>query len=125
MKLSFSPEATKKATSSKPYLHWPNLTTITLDTIRARDLLWLCELVATRPEIKTVYLSRSAKRHLASSLSIKRGGEKNKDTFACWELSERKPLVRMPELEKGDIEPVQWLEEHVKAFEFRRNDQTY
>ncbi|KAJ4475073.1 hypothetical protein J3R30DRAFT_3259779, partial [Lentinula aciculospora] len=52
---------------------WPNLTTVTLDTLRAKDLLWLCELIAARPEIKTVHLSRSAKRHLACSLTMWRG----------------------------------------------------
>ncbi|KAE9394745.1 hypothetical protein BT96DRAFT_998253 [Gymnopus androsaceus JB14] len=120
VKLPFSPEAA--ASSSKPYPHWPNLTTITLDAIRARDLLWLCTLVATRSEIDTVYLSRSAKRHLASSLSIKRGDEKSKDVFSCWEFAERKPLVRVPQLEKGDIDPVQWLEERVKVFDFCRKE---
>lgn len=128
IKLPFSlPDSdSSKSKSKQPYTHWPNLTTITLDTIRARDLLWLCELVAARTEIETVYLSRSAKRHLASSLSIKRGDEKNKakEMISCWELAERRPLVRLPMLERGDKDPVQWLQEHVKVLDFHPSEQT-
>ncbi|KIK61823.1 hypothetical protein GYMLUDRAFT_578936 [Collybiopsis luxurians FD-317 M1] len=87
------PSEKSSTSSSAPslYTHWPNLTTITLHTIRAKDLLWLCELVASRPEIETVYLSHSARRY---------------------------------QVEKGNMEPVQWLEQHVKVLDFNeRNEQ--
>ncbi|KAJ3929910.1 MAG: hypothetical protein NXY57DRAFT_1014561 [Lentinula lateritia] len=114
--LLFSPEDTAKSKSSIVHTHWPNLTTITLDTIRAKDVLWLCELVAVRPEIETVYLSRSAKRHLAS-LTMRKG--EKKDRFSSWDVDmERKNLVRRrPDVEKGDMDPVGWLEQRVKVYE--------
>ncbi|KAJ3921788.1 hypothetical protein F5877DRAFT_75841 [Lentinula edodes] len=115
--LLFSPEDTPKSKSSIVYTHWPNLTTITLDTIRAKDVLWLCELVAVRPEVETVHLSRSAKRHLASSLTMWKG--EKKDRFSSWDIDmERKNLVRRrPDVEKGDMDPVGWLEQRVKVYE--------
>ncbi|KAJ3857566.1 hypothetical protein EV368DRAFT_60775 [Lentinula lateritia] len=114
--LLFLPEDTAKSKSSIVHTHWPNLTTITLDTIRAKDVLWLCELVAVRPEIQTVYLSRSAKRHLASLTMWK--GEK-KDRFSSWDVDmERKNLVRRrPDIGEGDMDPVGWLEQSVKVYE--------
>ncbi|KAF9073304.1 hypothetical protein BDP27DRAFT_1400421 [Rhodocollybia butyracea] len=119
VKLPFSPQSDPRPKSSNPYPHWPNLTTVTLDTIRAKDLLWLCELVASRPEIETVYLSHLAKRHLASSLAMWKG---EKGVFAPLSVNLKiKNVTRRPaEVEKGDMEPIEWLKEHVKVLEFLR-----
>ncbi|KAJ3734960.1 hypothetical protein DFJ43DRAFT_1059834 [Lentinula guzmanii] len=126
LKLPFSPPANtslSKPRTSNSYTYWPNLTTISLDTIRAKDLLWLCELIAERPEIETVYLSRSAKRHLASSLTMWRG----EDVISSWDVNLKwKNLVRTrPPVEEGDMDPVEWLEQHVEVHDYHAKDQAF
>ncbi|KAK0191812.1 hypothetical protein F5146DRAFT_1050402 [Armillaria mellea] len=50
---------------------WPNLQSVVLDSIRARDVLWLCDLVRDRQgSVKIIKLSHSAKRHLTGSLMM-------------------------------------------------------
>lgn len=49
---------------------WPQLQSITMDTIAVTDLLWLCELLTLRPQIESVNVSKSAARHLRGSLMI-------------------------------------------------------
>ncbi|KAJ3721227.1 hypothetical protein C8R42DRAFT_670170 [Lentinula raphanica] len=121
-KLSFSAEGTSSnpGTTSESHSHWPNITTITLDTIRARDVVWLCELIASRPEIDTVYLSHSAKRHLTSSVTMWKGDHDQEDRVLSWDLNlERKNLTRTrPRIEMGDMDPVAWLKQRVKVREY-------
>ncbi|KAK0205757.1 hypothetical protein DFS33DRAFT_529874 [Desarmillaria ectypa] len=50
---------------------WPNLQSVVLDSIRSKDVLWLCDLVHDRQgSVKTIKLSHSAKRHLTGTLMI-------------------------------------------------------
>ena len=54
---------------------FPSLHTVSLNTLKASDVAWLCNLVAVRaPQIRTVHLSSSAMRHLEGSL--RRRGDK-------------------------------------------------
>ncbi|KAI5895754.1 uncharacterized protein SCHCODRAFT_02496748 [Schizophyllum commune H4-8] len=56
-------------------LLFPELHTVSLNTLKASDVAWLCNLVAVRaPRIRTVQLSSSAMRHLEGSL--RRRGDK-------------------------------------------------
>ncbi|KAF5387386.1 hypothetical protein D9757_005722 [Collybiopsis confluens] len=122
VKLPLSPQKSLSTSATVPYNHWPNLTTITLDTIRAKDLLWLCELVASRPEIETVYLSHSAKRHLASSLSMWKGdpASNTKGSLSSWDANlQLKPLrLSRYNVEHGDMAPADWLEKHVQVLDY-------
>ncbi|KAF5360154.1 hypothetical protein D9758_011348 [Tetrapyrgos nigripes] len=59
-------------THSSSSLTFPHLTTLTIDSLRAQDVLWACELVGRRMAIKRVYLSKSSMRHLISSFTIER-----------------------------------------------------
>ncbi|KAJ3763817.1 hypothetical protein EV360DRAFT_78022 [Lentinula raphanica] len=138
-KLSFSfPSRSTPSTAglgttseSHTHTHWPNLHTLTLSTIRAQDVLWLCELVASRPgEIKTVYLSHTAKRHLAELVRI--------DSECTMTMTERtrgedggdgdgKGGGKDDGGGKGDgkggdmddMDPVAWLERRVEVREYR------
>jgi len=47
---------------------WPLLAEITLDTISADDVMHLCRFANLNRRVKTVHLSRHAKRHLSGSL---------------------------------------------------------
>ncbi|KAF9012123.1 hypothetical protein BDZ89DRAFT_1167355 [Hymenopellis radicata] len=58
---------------------WPLLRTITLSTIRAPDVQWLCRMVLLRPDIRRVELSHSALRHLKGTLLM--DGEGDEVTF--------------------------------------------
>uniref|UniRef100_A0A0W0FK92 F-box domain-containing protein n=1 Tax=Moniliophthora roreri TaxID=221103 RepID=A0A0W0FK92_MONRR len=49
---------------------WQHLRSIALETIRAQDMMWLCQILAVRPQIQVVSLSRSARRHLSLSLMM-------------------------------------------------------
>ncbi|THU87651.1 hypothetical protein K435DRAFT_842443 [Dendrothele bispora CBS 962.96] len=56
---------------------FPSLETLTLDSIRFQDVMWLCELVANRQShvscsssIKRVYLSKSSMKHLRTSFTL-------------------------------------------------------
>ena len=85
---------------------WPNLRIITLDSIRADDLVWLCEIVSVRPQIEAVKLSRSSFRHLANSVLLKDGHFTVKQPAAFksrfdWEDKE------------GDVPVEQWLRSQV------------
>jgi hypothetical protein len=53
---------------SNPVPIYPNLRSISLDTLIAEEVLWLYRLVSERPQIKVVKLSRMTERHLATSL---------------------------------------------------------
>ncbi|KAF7363547.1 hypothetical protein MSAN_01011300 [Mycena sanguinolenta] len=59
------------ASSSVPI--YPNLRTVSLDTLIAAEALWLYQLVLERPEIQLVRLSQVAERHLGSSLGMADG----------------------------------------------------
>ncbi|KAJ6597017.1 hypothetical protein DFH09DRAFT_109004 [Mycena vulgaris] len=52
---------------------YPNLHTISLDTLLAGEVLWLHQLVMERSQIKLVKLSPVAERHFATSLCMKDG----------------------------------------------------
>ncbi|KAJ3743572.1 hypothetical protein DFH05DRAFT_1496616 [Lentinula detonsa] len=119
LKLPFSPFAVPRTSNS--YTYWPNLTTISLDTIRAKDLLWLCELIVERPEIETVYLSRSAKQHLAFSLTMWRG----EDEISSWDVKWKNLVTTRPPVEEGDMDPVEWLEQHVEVHDYHAKDQAF
>ncbi len=54
---------------------WPLLRTITLTTIRAPDVQWLCRMVLLRPDIRRVELSHSALRHLKGTLLMDGEGD--------------------------------------------------
>ncbi|KAJ6502431.1 hypothetical protein C8R45DRAFT_976617 [Mycena sanguinolenta] len=62
---------TEGASSSVPI--YPNLRTVSLDTLIATEALWLYQLVLERPEIQLVRLSQVAERHLGSSLGMADG----------------------------------------------------
>ena len=47
---------------------WPLLTEITLDTISPEDVMHLCRFANLNHGVKTIHLSRHAKRHLSGSL---------------------------------------------------------
>jgi hypothetical protein len=47
---------------------YPNLRTLSLDTLLANEVVWLYQLISSRPQIKVVKLSAVAERHLATSL---------------------------------------------------------
>ncbi|PBK68416.1 hypothetical protein ARMSODRAFT_202921 [Armillaria solidipes] len=51
---------------------WPNLQSVVLDSICAKDVLWLCDLLVRDSEgsVKMIKLSHSAKRHLTGSLMM-------------------------------------------------------
>ncbi|KAK7462474.1 hypothetical protein VKT23_008076 [Stygiomarasmius scandens] len=68
------------ASATTESLAFPCLDALSLDTIRAQDVLWLCELVAIRPGIKRVYLSKSAMRHLLSSFTMESAKAEGKET---------------------------------------------
>ncbi|KAI4520926.1 hypothetical protein K525DRAFT_202493 [Schizophyllum commune Loenen D] len=54
---------------------FPELHTVSLNTLKASDVAWLCNFVTIRaPQIRTVHLSSSAMRHLEGSL--RRRGDK-------------------------------------------------
>ncbi|KAJ3721230.1 hypothetical protein C8R42DRAFT_721954 [Lentinula raphanica] len=100
--------------------HWPNLNTITLDTTHARDVGCLCKLIAERPEIKAVYLSPSAKRLLASSVTVRRGDQTDR-VSSHWDLNlKKKNWVR-----KDRIDPVAWLEQCVEVREYHAKKETF
>ncbi|KAL0572858.1 hypothetical protein V5O48_009107 [Marasmius crinis-equi] len=47
-----------------------NLVSLTIDSIRAEEMLWLCRVLAVRPHIRDVTLSQAAYRSLRSSLVL-------------------------------------------------------
>ncbi|KAJ3768235.1 hypothetical protein FB446DRAFT_775092 [Lentinula raphanica] len=107
-----------RAASSHTY--WPNLNAITLDTAHTKDIICLCKLIAERPEIKTVYLSPSAKRLLASSVTVRRGDQTDR-VSSHWDLNlKKKNWVR-----KDRIDPVAWLEQRVEVREYHAKKETF
>ncbi|KAJ7271904.1 hypothetical protein B0H12DRAFT_668928 [Mycena haematopus] len=52
---------------------YPNLRTVSLDTLIATEALWLYQLVLERPEIQLVRLSQMSERHLGTSLGMADG----------------------------------------------------
>ncbi|KAK0440874.1 uncharacterized protein EV420DRAFT_1581259 [Desarmillaria tabescens] len=65
----------EQANSGTPSAIWPNLQSVVVDSIRPKDVQWLCDLVHDRQgSVKTIKLSHSAKRHLTGSL-IMQGDE--------------------------------------------------
>ncbi|KAJ6623524.1 hypothetical protein B0H10DRAFT_2431348 [Mycena sp. CBHHK59/15] len=52
---------------------YPNLRSITVDTLLAQELAWMYEFVLKRPKIEVVRLSPAAERHLSTSLGITDG----------------------------------------------------
>ncbi|KAJ3978060.1 hypothetical protein EV361DRAFT_191683 [Lentinula raphanica] len=141
LKLSFSfPSQSTPSTAglgttseSHTHTHWPNLHTLTLSTIRAQDVLWLCELVASRPgEIKTVYLSHTAKRNLAELVRIDSectmtmtmrtrgedgGGSDGGDGGEGEGEDDGKSDGKDGDMD--DMDPVAWLERRVEVREYR------
>ncbi|KAJ7709779.1 hypothetical protein B0H17DRAFT_1029228 [Mycena rosella] len=49
---------------------YPNLRSVSLDTLLAGEAVWLYQLVSQRPQIKVVHLSPVAERHFAMSLAM-------------------------------------------------------
>ncbi|KAL0057196.1 hypothetical protein AAF712_016170 [Marasmius tenuissimus] len=93
-----------------------NLRTISIDTIRADEMLWLCRLLAVRPSIQVVTLSESALRSLRSSLFLYEGNKGE------WRIRLKKPsyLAYRSELEEGGSEAkargmdvVEWVKDKV------------
>ncbi|THU87654.1 hypothetical protein K435DRAFT_782363 [Dendrothele bispora CBS 962.96] len=70
--------STSTALPTGPIL-FPSLETLTLNSIRYQDVLWLCELIANHQpnvpssssSIKRVYLSKSSMKHLRTSFTLK------------------------------------------------------
>ncbi|KAK0465736.1 hypothetical protein IW261DRAFT_1574811 [Armillaria novae-zelandiae] len=87
---------------------WPNLQSVVLDSIRARDVLWLCDLVRDRQgSVETIKLSHSAKRHLMGSL-VMQGEEPNVEfLLASTSLWKRRP-------ESGHTGVDKWMAKHVE-----------
>ncbi|KAJ3826768.1 hypothetical protein F5880DRAFT_33757 [Lentinula raphanica] len=139
LSFSFPPQSTPSTaglgttSESHTHTHWPNLHTLTLSTIRAQDVLWLCELVASRPgEIKTVYLSHTAKRHLAELVRIDSectmtmtmrtrgedgGGSDGGDGGEGEGEDDGKSDGKDGDMD--DMDPVAWLERRVEVREYR------
>ncbi|KAJ7285980.1 hypothetical protein C8J57DRAFT_1708378 [Mycena rebaudengoi] len=61
-------DARNPSTHQQPPLHsatiYPNLRSISLDTLLAGEVAWLCKLVLERPNLEEVRLSQVAQRHL-------------------------------------------------------------
>ncbi|KAJ3763822.1 hypothetical protein EV360DRAFT_78027 [Lentinula raphanica] len=114
---SENPSLNPQATSS--HTHWPNLNAITLDTAHTKDIICLCKLIAERPEIKTVYLSPSAKRLLASSVTVRRGDQTDR-VSSHWDLN----LKKRNWVRKDRIDPVAWLEQRVEVREYHATKET-
>lgn len=87
---------------------WPNLQSVVLDSIRARDVLWLCDLVRDRQgSVKTIKLSHSAKRHLMGSLVMQGEGPNIEFLLAFTSLWTRRP-------EPGHTGVDKWMAKHVE-----------
>ncbi|PBK82624.1 hypothetical protein ARMGADRAFT_731242 [Armillaria gallica] len=82
----------QRSKSEASFVIWPNLQSVVLDSIRAKDVLWLCNLVRDRQgSVKTIKLSHSAKRHLMGSL-VMQGDEPNVEfLLASTVFSRRRP----------------------------------
>jgi hypothetical protein len=67
---SFSSASSSSSSSSSPFCHqcWPLLREITLSTIFVEDVMRLCRYVNLNRGIRTIRLSRNARRHLSESL---------------------------------------------------------
>ncbi|KAK0219597.1 hypothetical protein EDD85DRAFT_865174 [Armillaria nabsnona] len=87
---------------------WPNLQSVVLDSIRAKDVLWLCDLVRDRQgSVKIVKLSHSAKRHLTGSLIMEGEDPDVEFLLASASLWKRRP-------EPGHTGADKWMAKYVE-----------
>ncbi|KAF9255819.1 hypothetical protein L218DRAFT_1008142 [Marasmius fiardii PR-910] len=104
---SFSPPLS--ITASGPFKH---LKSITVESFVADDMVWLCRLVSSRPNVRSVYLSKSALSTLRASLVLfedsKLGG---------WFVKIQKPgymTYRLDHVEEKGVDAEKWVRERVK-----------
>ncbi|KAF8212103.1 hypothetical protein K438DRAFT_1805968, partial [Mycena galopus ATCC 62051] len=83
---------TAAASSTVPI--YPNLRTVSLDTLIAAEALWLYQLVLERPEIQLVKLSQVAERHISTSLGMVEG------------VLQTLPSAMLNRIGAPDVEPV-------------------
>ncbi|SJL17851.1 uncharacterized protein ARMOST_21415 [Armillaria ostoyae] len=95
---------------------WRNLQSVVLDSIRAKDVLWLCDLVRDRQgSVKKIKLSHSAKRHLTGSLMMQGEDPNVEFLLASTSLWKRRP-------EPGHTGADKWMANHVEIREIECED---
>ncbi|KAJ6496988.1 hypothetical protein C8R47DRAFT_1113382 [Mycena vitilis] len=75
-------------------LRFPNLRTISLDTLLAAEALWLYHVVSERPQIQVVKISPVTERHLATSMRMVDG------------VLQTTPRTHLKQLSRSDSPPV-------------------
>ena len=98
---------TSQPKQSVPPNVWPKLRKISLDTLTAGDVLNLCDFVVSHKHVEVVELSKSARRHLSSSL--RRKGDN---------IYQRPSLYKAAGGEEGLNDVEEWLSKMVEIRTF-------
>ncbi|KAG2012201.1 hypothetical protein CC2G_012235 [Coprinopsis cinerea AmutBmut pab1-1] len=111
-----------ESVSSVPPITWPNLESVSLDSMNVQDLVSLCRYVSKNRNIKTVRLSATPRRHLSQSVKHRIGdGRFYAPTF----ISSRKAWGGSKEEAVGtgsDVESAQtWMEGRVQILPFEHD----